>query len=198
MAYHGPRKPNGMVRADHHVSSNIGRTIHATRQSVIDTRSAVDWLTGRGYDRLGIVGTSLGSCVAFITAAHEPRLRAGAFNHVSTYFADVVWTGLSTRHVRAGLEGNIEPEELRRWWAVISPAVYIHRLRGRDFHSLLVWGRYDPVFLPEFSRQVLDGFREHSLSHQVLALPCGHYTIGRFPFNWVDGLSICRFLRRRL
>jgi pimeloyl-ACP methyl ester carboxylesterase len=187
-----------MVRADHHVSSNIGRTIHAMRQSVIDARSCVDWLESRGYERLGIVGTSLGSCVAFITAAHDRRLRAGAFNHVSTYFGDAVWTGVSTQHIRASLEGNIAQEELRQCWAVISPAIYLERLRGRDFHSLLVWGRYDPVFLPVYSQQVVESFRRIGLPYEELAMPCGHYTIGQFPFNWVDGISICRFLRKHL
>lgn len=197
-AYHGPRRPKGMIRADHHVSSNIGRTIHAMRQSVIDARSCLDWLESRGYRRLGIAGTSLGSCVAFIVAAHDSRLRAGVFNHVSTYFADAVWTGISTRHIRASLEGNIAREELRQCWAVISPAIYIDRLRNRQFHSLLVWGRYDPVFIPELSRDVLATYRKHGVPYEELAMPCGHYTIGQFPFNWIDGLSICRFLRRRL
>lgn len=197
-AYHGPRRPSGMARADHHVSSNIGRTIHAMRQSVVDARSCVDWLESRGYRSLGIAGTSLGSCVAFIVAAHDSRLRAGVFNHVSTYFADAVWTGISTRHVRAALEGNIDLAELRRCWAVISPAIYLGRLRGRQFHSLLIWGRYDPVFVPELSRDVLEAYRKHGLPHEELAMPCGHYTIGQFPFNWIDGISICRFLGRRL
>ena len=47
-----------------------------------------------------------GSCLAMLTMAHDPRIRAGAFNHISPYFADVVWRGLSTRHVRAGIEGH--------------------------------------------------------------------------------------------
>ncbi len=58
----------------------------------------------QGFERIGILGTSLGSCLSMLTAAHEPRIRAQALNHVSPWFADVVWRGLSTRHVRAGLE----------------------------------------------------------------------------------------------
>src|SRR5207237_210643 len=83
MAYHAERKPPELQRADYHVSSNVGRTIHANRQSVIDTRSCLDWLQQQGYQRVGILGTSLGSCVAFITAAHDLRVRLGIFNHVS-------------------------------------------------------------------------------------------------------------------
>jgi hypothetical protein len=38
----------------------------------------------------------------------------------------------------------------------------------------------------------------HGLRHQVFALPCGHYTTGQFPFNIMDGLTLCRFLKRNL
>src|SRR5262249_16444068 len=43
MAYHAERMPRELQRADYHVSSNIGRTIHASRQSVIDVRACLDW-----------------------------------------------------------------------------------------------------------------------------------------------------------
>ena len=46
--YHDYRMPAELKRADYAVSSNIARTIDATRQAVIDTRSAVDWLVSEG------------------------------------------------------------------------------------------------------------------------------------------------------
>ena len=64
------------------------------------------WLAGQGYESIGILGTSLGSCLSMLTAAHEPLIRAAALNHISPYFADVVWEGLSTTHVREGLDGQ--------------------------------------------------------------------------------------------
>ena len=51
MSYHAERKPAELQRADYHVSSNVGRTIHACRQSVIDTRACLDWLVQQGYQR---------------------------------------------------------------------------------------------------------------------------------------------------
>ena len=198
MAYHAERKPAGIERADYHVSSNVGRTIHALRQSVIDTRACLDWLARQGYTRVGILGTSLGSCVAFIAAAHDPRVRVGIFNHVSMYFSDVVWTGLSTQNVRQGFSGNVSQDDLRRYWSVISPASYLDRLKSRDLKSLLVWASHDSTFLPAYSQQVLQYFREFNLPHQVFHLPCGHYTTGQFPFNLMDGLAMCRFAARNL
>lgn len=198
MAYHAERKPAELQRADYHVSSNVGRTIHACRQSVIDVRSCLDWLAGQGYRRVGILGTSLGSCIAFIAAAHDPRAQVGIFNHVSMYFSDVVWTGLSTQNVSQAFSGNITQDDLRRYWSVISPASYLSRMQGRDLKSLLVWARHDSTFLPVYSQQVLENFRELKLTHKVFTLPCGHYTTGQFPFNLMDGLAMCRFANRNL
>src|SRR5450631_930645 len=137
MAYHAERKPAEIERADYHVSSNVGRTIHAARQSVIDTRACMDWLFQQGYRRVGILGTSLGSCVAFIAAAHDQRVKVGIFNHVSMNFSDVVWNGLSTQNVRQGFANVISQDELRGYWKVISPAAYLQRLQGRDLKNLL-------------------------------------------------------------
>jgi hypothetical protein len=198
MSYHDRRMPPELERADYHVSSNVGRTIHASRQSVIDARCCLDWLEQRGFRRLAILGTSLGSCVAFIAATHDERIRAGVFNHVSMYFSDVVWTGLSTGHVRKGLEQSITRDDLRSCWRPISPAAYFGRMSRRDMKSLLIWARYDTTFLPEFSRQVLAWFASSGLEHDTLCLPCAHYTTGRFPFNLIDGLAMCRYLAREL
>ncbi len=198
MAYHAERMPPELERADYHVSSNVGRTIHASRQSVLDTRACLDWLQQQGYERLGVLGTSLGSCMAFIAAAHDPRVSVGIFNHVSMYFSDVVWTGLSSQHIRRGFGDTITQDDLRRYWAMISPASYLKRLQGRSMHNLLIWAPYDTTFPPEYSKQVLSAFRELDLPHQVFTLPCGHYTTGQFPFNLIDGLAMCRFAARYL
>ncbi len=65
--------------------------------------------------------------------------------------------------------------------------------KGRDLKTLLIWASHDSTFLPVYSRQVLERFRELELPHRVFNLPCGHYTTGQFPFNLIDGLTMCRF-----
>ena len=114
MPYHDIRMPVDTRRADYAVSANIGRTLDACRQAVIDIRCCLDWLEQQGYSRLGILGTSLGSCYAFLAAAHDPRIRVAAFNHAATYVADVVWHGQSTRHIRQGLETQIDLDSIAR------------------------------------------------------------------------------------
>src|SRR5271163_4934488 len=102
--YHDIRRPAELERSDYAVSANIGRTISACRQAVVDIRCCLDWLESQGYEQIGVLGTSLGSAYTFIAAAMDPRIRVCAFNHASTQFGDVVWTGQSTRHVKAAFE----------------------------------------------------------------------------------------------
>src|SRR5246127_4102263 len=187
MPYHDIRMPAEIKRADYAVSANIGRTLDATRQGVIDVRCCLDWLQAQGYERLGILGTSLGSCYAFIAAAHDPRIQVAAFNHASTYFADVVWHGQSTRHIRQGLEPHIDLERLRGLWSAISPMSYFDQFARWPKKSLIIYAKYDLTFLPEFSRQVVSEFERRRLEHKAVALPCGHYSIGEAPFKYVDG-----------
>jgi hypothetical protein len=196
LPYHDARMPPELERADYIVSSNVGRTVQVCRQAVLDARRAIAWLASRGYESIGILGTSLGSCLAMLTAAHEPRVRAAALNHVSPYFADVVWEGLSTEHVREGLNGRIELEALRRIWMPISPFPYIDRVRGRKV--LLIYARYDLTFPLTLSKMLVTEFRRQGVNPEVAVLPCGHYSTGVSPFKWMDGLILCRFLTRNL
>jgi hypothetical protein len=198
MPYHDVRKPAEIERADYAVSANIGRTIAAARQAIVDLRSCLDWLEQRGYTELGVVGTSLGSCYAFIASAHDPRLRVNAFNHASTYFGDVVWTGQSTRHIRAGLEREIDLESLRNAWLAISPMSYFDKFARWPKKSKVIYTTYDLTFLPEFSRQVVEQFRAWQLDHEVAVLPCGHYTMGQTPYKFMDAWHIARFLNAAL
>ena len=196
LPYHDRRMPPELTRADFIVSSNVARTVQICRQAVLDARRAIAWLARRGYERIGILGTSLGSCLAMLTAAHEPLLKVAALNHISPFFADVVWRGLSTRHVREGLEGHIDLDRLRRLWLPISPHPYLERMRGTRI--LLVYARYDLTFPVDLSRRLVDDFRTHRIDHDVFVLPCGHYTTGVAPFSWLDGVVLTRFLSRSL
>ena len=196
LPYHDQRMPPELHRADYIVSANIARTVQVCRQAVLDARRAIAWLALQGYDRIGILGTSLGSCLALLTTAHEPLIRAEALNHISPQFADVVWRGLSTRHVRDGLDGHIELDLLRTLWKPISPQWYLERLRGRK--TLLVYARYDLTFPVDLSEDLVRAFREGGIPHEVAVLRCGHYSTGKAPFKFVDGWILTRFLKNAL
>jgi dienelactone hydrolase len=195
LPYHDRRRPAHLERAEYLVGPNLGRTLAATRQAVLDVRRAADWLEARGYARLGLLGTSIGSCVGFLALAHDPRFGRAAFIHVSSHFADVVWHGLSTGHVRASLEEAIGLEDLRRIWAPISPYPFIPRLREVPLRMLVLAGRYDLSFPFDLTALSLEAFRHHRIPHESAILPCGHYTMAHFPFNAVAGFWIGKFFR---
>ena len=196
LPYHDARRPAELNRADYIVSANVGRTVQACRQAVMDARRAIGWLASQGYDRIGILGTSLGSCLSLLTAAHEPRIRAQALNHISPYFADVVWRGLSTTHVRAALEGSVSLDRLRQMWLPISPQVYLDRIK--DKKTLLVYAKYDLTFPVDLSRELVGEFQRRGIPHELAVLPCGHYSTGVTPFKFLDGFVLARFLDRNL
>ena len=204
--YHDIRRPAELERSDYAVSANIGRTISACRQAVVDIRCCLDWLESQGYEQFGVLGTSLGSCYAFIASAHDARLRVNAFNHASMNFGDVVWTGQSTRHIRQALEPVMTQQGLADLWRCISPVSYLDsfahpeelRAEGRADEVrkkvLVIHAKYDLTFREEFSLQVVDNFRRVGLDFVSKVLPCGHYTTGETPYKFIDGWWLGSFV----
>jgi hypothetical protein len=193
--YHDIRRPSELERSDYAVSSNVGRTTASCRQAVVDICSCMDWLETQGYTQFGVLGTSLGSCYAFIAAAHDPRLRVCAFNHAATWFGDVVWTGQSTRHIRAAFEeGGLTRDQVRQIFLGISPMAYMERFAANPRRVLVVHASYDLTFLPEFSLDVLANFERFGVDYVSKVLPCGHYTTGETPYKYIDGWYLGSFI----
>src|SRR5882672_11188821 len=199
LPYHEERKPPDIERAEHLVCSNIGRTIQSMRQAVLDTRAAVRWLHLQGIERIGILGTSIGSCTAFLAFAHDESIDVGVFNHVSSYFADVVWKGISTKHVKQGIETNVTLEELREFWKPISPLPFVPRLLEMKRRPMrFIAARYDLTFPVDLSKQVIAEVKSRGIDLDVVWLPCGHYTTAEMPWKAIDAWKIATFMRKHL
>jgi len=200
--YHDIRRPSELERSDYAVSANIGRTISACRQAVVDIRCCVDWLEEQGYEHFGVLGTSLGSCYAFLATAHDKRIRVNAFNHASTAFGDVVWAGQSTRHVKQALaDAGLTQDRIRALWAAVSPVSFYDKIMrpevaGADKRVLLVYANYDLTFPKEYSLKVVEAFKRIGLNFELGVLPCGHYTTGETPFKFIDGWYMGSFVWR--
>ncbi len=204
--FHDVRRPPHLERSDYAVSTNVGRTLASTRQAVIDIRCCLDWLASQGYEQFGVLGTSLGSCYGFLASAHDARLEVNCFNHASTWFGDVVWDGQSTRHVRQGFEnagftGQDGKERLRAMWRAISPPQHLakyaaQRNHGRKKSTRVIYADYDLTFPKDLSLKVIEGFREHGLDFDYKVLPCGHYTTGETPFQYLDGWWLGSYVYR--
>jgi hypothetical protein len=198
LPYHNRRMAKGHERADQLVGSNIGLTLQANRQAVHDARRCLRWLELQGFTRLGILGTSIGSSIGYITLAHDGGVTAGGFFHVSTYFADVVSQGMTTNHVWEGLRAHVSLEELREYWAPISPMPYVERGMGAGKNAFMVYGKYDPTFVPHLTREMLAALRRNGAKPRTLELRCGHYSLELAPFSYVAGYRMLTFLKSAL
>jgi len=199
LPYHEERKPPEINRADYLVAPNVGRTLQSLRQSVVDTRAAVSWLKQQGYEKIGIVGTSIGSCVGFFAFTHDMQIDAGVFNHVSGYPADVVWHGITTYHVKESLGDNLTLDELREYWLPISPMAYMDRLAKLPPRpQRYIYTLYDLSFPVDLSRDTINALRKRKIKHSKAVIPCGHYTLGQKPWVYYDGYKIVSFLRKYL
>jgi hypothetical protein len=181
LPYHDERATAGVGFARELACENLGLTIRSNRQAVRDARACLTWLEREGYRRIGIVGMSLGASVASIVAAIDARVQAAALLLMADDFADVVWTGSATRHVRRSLERAFTRDEVRAAWSIISPATHAARLSARLERLLIVSGELDSVFLPELTRTYVERLQRLGLNPSWARYGCGHYTLA-LPF----------------
>jgi len=199
LPYHEERMPPDLERADHLVAPNVGRSLQSITQAVSDTRACVTWLKQQGYEKVGVVGTSIGSCVAFMALVHDMRIDAAVFNHVSGYMADVVWRGLSTYHVRESFGDSLTLDELREYWLPVSPMAYMDKLAAQQWRpQRYIYTKYDLSFPVDLSLDTMEALRRANIPHSEVSLPCGHYTLGEKPWVYLAGYHIISYLRKHL
>jgi hypothetical protein len=94
---------------------------------------------------------------------------------------------MTTNHVWEGLRHEVTVDELREYWAPISPMPYVQRGMGAGRNTFMVYGKYDPTFLPELTEEMLGALRTHGAEPRTLELPVGHYSLELPPFSYVAG-----------
>ncbi|WP_370090976.1 alpha/beta hydrolase family protein [Bradyrhizobium yuanmingense] len=126
LPYHHERRTPGVGFARELVCENLGLTIRSNRQAILEVRACLAWLERQGFRRLGIIGVSVGSSIGSIVAALDSRVSAAVLILMADDFAEVVWTGSATAHVKSSLErrffipggagrvGAYQPGHLRR------------------------------------------------------------------------------------
>ena len=198
LPYHDRRAIPGHPRADYLVGSNIGLTIQANRQAVLDVRRTLRWLEQQGYGPLGVLGTSIGSCIGFITMCHEPALRAGAFLHVSTYFGQVVAHGLTTANVWESLQQEITVEEAHALLvAHQSVSIYWETARRRARKCSPLLRATIQLSGPNSPMSFWARCAGTEIPVEALSLRCGHYSLGVAPFKYIVGHRFGKFLKER-
>jgi dienelactone hydrolase len=172
MAYYGPRRPPGsklrLLSADPVV------TFAAFRQTVLDLRLATAWLEARPEvdgKRLGIMGTSLGSFLAALTAEMEPRLGRCAVLLGGGGFVDAYYD-----HPRAAFYTQVyeslggSKDKLRKALAPIDPLTCAANLKDRKL--LILAARNDTIVPPKMA----EALWQASGKQQLVWFPGDHYS----------------------
>ena len=196
MPYHLERSRPASSYADYMLSPNLGRTIQSMRQAVLDGQKLIRILKNEGYGEISVLGMSLGSWVAGLTAAHDPTIKNASLFLAAGSLADMVWTGRATRHIRASFQGEIDLASLRRAWGPLNLENYASRFARPDLNLQVVLAKRDTVVLPDLSKQLIAKLNEAGATPDVLELNCGHYSLALPPHILWAGLSVWKLLSR--
>jgi pimeloyl-ACP methyl ester carboxylesterase len=194
LPYHLERRRPSSRHADYMLSPNLGRTIQSVRQAVLDGRKLIRALKKEGYTDVSVLGMSLGAWIAGLIAAHDPAVRRAALLLSAGSFADMVWTGRATRHIRASFDAEVGLADLRRAWAPLNLESYADKLARTDLDRQFVFATRDTVVLPELSRQLVAKLKTAGVAPGILELNCGHYSLSLPPYIIRAGFSVLRLL----
>lgn len=195
LPHHGSRS-GSMVRqiANDFLNADLGAAIASVRQAVSDVRSLTTWLYSVGAKDVHLIGVSLGSCVAAMTLAFDQRFSSVSLLLTAGDFAETVWTGRATRHIRAECEGHIDLNNLREVWSIISPSTFIRRFANRSSRLLIIVGRRDGVVPFVLGERFVDELKSVGANNESHVIPCAHYTLAKVPFSLMCLWYTVRFL----
>lgn len=162
-----PSQPSGQV----FLARTAKRLAFNFRQSALDARRAVDWLSRRpevDSKRLGVFGVSLGALVGAAVYSIEPRLSHGVFLLGGADFPRLVAESAMTGPFLA--QAGITPEELRLAWQGLDPLERREHNRGKS--ALLVNASWDRVI----PRTAALSLREAFPDSRQIWVPFGHYS----------------------
>jgi dienelactone hydrolase len=152
MAYYGPRRPAGSrLRL---LSPSIPHTVAAVTQTVLDLRVATAWMASRREidpNRLGILGTSLGSFLSALTGEMEPRLGRVAVLLGGGGFVDAYYDHPQAASLRKLFEAvGGTREQVKKLIAPIDPLTCAANLKSRKL--LIVAASRDDIVPPQMAR----------------------------------------------
>jgi dienelactone hydrolase len=172
MAYYGPRRPQGSKLR--FLSTDVELTMEAIQQTLLDLRRATAWMESRpeiDKKRLGIMGTSLGSFMAALTAEMEPKLGRAAVVLGGGGFVDAFYDhpqAASYRKTWEALGGT--KQMVKDLIADVDPLTRASHLKDRKL--LIIAAKNDEIVPP----QMAEALWEASGKQRIIWLNAGHYT----------------------
>ena len=151
MAYYGARRPPD--KSARLISPNLLQTLSAVRQTVLDCRRATAWLESRpeiDANKLGIMGTSLGSFLAALTAESEPKISKVALLYGGGGFVEGYCDHPKAKQVVENFAKiGITKDLMKQAIAHADPITCAANLKGRDV--LIIAAKRDDVVPPKMA-----------------------------------------------
>lgn len=173
LPYHLERSPKGTLSGQLAIVPDPNQLVATMNQSVLDVRRSVDWIQSRPEldpSSIGIYGTSLGSLVAELASAVEPRFSHAAFVLGGADFAHILWNSSRVVRERDALRRKgFTEDRLRERLRAIEPLEFLPK--GRMKSAFVVSARFDTVIPPEDARKLIAALDKP----KVLWLDTGHY-----------------------
>lgn len=182
MAYYGPRRPkHGKPRL---LSDDVEQTFEGIRQTVLDLRRAVAWMESRpeiDKKNLGIMGISLGSFIAALTAEMEPKLSRVAVLLGGADFVDGYHDHPQAAKYFKIFEGlGVTKETMKACIAPVDPITCAANLKDRKV--LIIAAKNDEIVPPRMAENLWNATGRQ----RIIWLNAGHYSAALY---LVSGLN---------
>jgi len=171
LPYYNERRPlNSKLKL---VSTDIVRTLDGIRQGVLDCRCAIAWLAARpevDAEKLGMVGTSLGSFLAGLTSANEPRIKNVCMLLGGGGLVDAYYDHPKAKPVTEWIDLVGGKRLVKNLIAPVDPITYAAQLKGKNL--LMIAAKNDEIVPPKAATQLW----EATGRQRIIWLDSGHVT----------------------
>lgn len=170
-------------------------------EAVRDARRLLDWLETRPEidpERIGVAGISVGSLMACLLHANDPRISASVLALSGGGLSELLYESheRDVRHFRKRMVEKYELDSFDKFQSWVEP--YVASVDPSNFAAaldprsvLLISGRFDHVIPPARSQELWAALGQP----EWVKLPTGHYTA--IPFLWyVAGRAVKHFDRK--
>jgi dienelactone hydrolase len=175
--YNERRPPDSKVKL---VSTDLVRTMDGIRQGVLDCRCAAAWLAGRpevDAEKLGMVGTSLGSFLTALTSANEPRIKNVCMLLGGGGLVDAYYDHPRARPVTEWIDLLGGKKLVRNLIAPVDPITYAPQLKQKNL--LMIAAKHDEIVPPKAATALW----EATGKQRIIWLDAGHVTAAYYTMS---------------
>jgi len=143
LAYHMERTPPpSLYSGEFMISANLDRTVHATKQSIVDLRTLIHWIKQTQEGPIVLVGVSLGGWIANLAATLEAEIDGVISVFYANRLSHSIWNTIPGKYIKADfLNNGIGFKELIEHWGITDPSGSLPKIKKENI--LLISGKHD-------------------------------------------------------